>query len=126
MKKLITLLLLITSSFAYGSIDGLDKPFPSGELIAYDLHVELDLTKYVEGFGLTGSQTENNKTYYQEFIATPTKTGTYLFENYASDLVGLEGAFNDFLRGQNGQMLMEKTVEHVRILVRMISLIPIV
>lgn len=95
MKKLITLLLLITSSFAYGSIDGLDKPFPSGDLIAYDLHVEFNLTKYVEGFGLTGNQTENNKTYYQEFIATPTKTGTYLFENYASDLVGLEGATTD-------------------------------
>jgi len=95
MKKLITLLLLITSSFAYASIDGLDKPFSSGELIAYDLHVELDLTKYVEGFGLTGNQTENNKTYYQEFIATPTKTGSYLFDNYASDLIGLEGATTD-------------------------------
>ena len=95
MKKLITLLLLITSSFAYGSIDGLDKPFASGDLIGYDLHVEFNLTKYVEGFGLTGNQTENNKTYYQEFIATPTKTGTYLFENYASDLIGLEGATTD-------------------------------
>ena len=96
MKKLITLLLLlIASSFAHGSIDGLDKPFASGDLIGYDLHVEFNLTKYVEGFGLTGNQTENNKTYYQEFIATPTKTGTYLFENYASDLVGLEGATTD-------------------------------
>ena len=94
MKKILTLL-LITSSFAYANIDGLDKPFSRGELIAYDLHVELDLTKYVEGFGITGNQTENNKTYYQEFIATPTKTGSYLFDNYASDLIGLEGATTD-------------------------------
>ena len=95
MKKLITLLLLIASSFAYGDIDGLDKPFTSGDLIGYDLHVEFNLTKYVEGFGLTGSQTENNKTYYQEFIATPTKAGSYLFDNYASSLIGLEGATTD-------------------------------
>lgn len=95
MKKLITLLLLITSSFAYASIDGLNKPFDSADLIGYDLHVEFDLTKYVEGFGLTGSQTENNKTYYQEFIATPTKAGSYLFDNYASSLIGLEGATTD-------------------------------
>ena len=95
MKKLITLLLLIASSLAYGSIDGLNKPFSSGELIAYDLHVEFDLTKYVEGFGLTGSQTETNKTYYQEFTATPTKAGSYLFDNYASSLIGLEGATTD-------------------------------
>ena len=95
MKKLITLLLLITSSFAYGSIDGLDKPFASGDLIGYDLHVEFNLTKYVEGFGLSGNQTETNKTYYQEFIATPTKAGSYLFDNYASSLIGLEGATTD-------------------------------
>jgi len=95
MKKLITLLLLITSSFAYASIDGLNKPFDSADLIGYDLHVEFDLTKYVEGFGLSGNQTETNKTYYQEFIATPTKAGSYLFDNYASSLIGLEGATTD-------------------------------
>ena len=98
MKKLLTLLLLITSSFAYGStigISGLEKPFARGDLIGYDLHIEFDLTKYVEGFGITGNQTENNKTYYQEFIATPTKTGSYLFDNYASSLIGLEGATTD-------------------------------
>jgi hypothetical protein len=96
MKNLITLLLLfITSSFVYGGIDGLDKPFASADLIAYDLHIEFDLTKYVEGFGLTGNQTENNKTYYQEFIATPTKTGSYLFDNYASSLIGLQGPTTD-------------------------------
>jgi len=95
MKKLITLLLLIASSFAYGDIDGLDKPFASGDLIGYDLHVEFNLTKYVEGFGLSGNQTETNKTYYQEFIATPTKAGSYLFDNYASSLIGLEGATTD-------------------------------
>lgn len=99
MKNLITLLLLlITSSFAYGStigISGLEKPFASRDLIAYDLHIEFDLTKYVEGFGLTGNQTENNKTYYQEFIATPSKTGSYLFDNYASSLIGLEGPTTD-------------------------------
>ena len=97
MKKWLGLLLL-TTSFAYGNIigiDGLDKPFPSGDLIGYDLHVEFETTKYVEGFGLTGNQTENNKTYYQEFIATPTKTGSYLFDNYASDLIGIEGATTD-------------------------------
>ena len=91
-------LLLLTTSFVYGDIigiDGLDKPFPSGDLIGYDLHVEFETTKYVEGFGLTGSQTEDNKTYYQEFIATPTKTGSYLFDNYASDLIGIEGATTD-------------------------------
>ena len=95
MYKWLTLFLLATASFVYASVDGLDKPFASGDLIGYDLHVEFDLLKYVEGFGLTGNQTENNKTYYQEFIATPTKTGTYLFENYASDLVGLEGPTTD-------------------------------
>lgn len=97
MKKWLGLLLL-TSSFVYADIigvDGLDKPFASGDLIGYDLHVELDLLKYVEGFGLSGNQTGTNKTYYQEFIATPTKTGSYLFENYASDLIGLEGATTD-------------------------------
>ena len=94
MKKWLGLFLLLTSS-AFASIDGLNKPFSSGELIAYDLHVEFDLTKYVEGFGLTGNQTETNKTYYQEFIATPTKTGSYLFENYASSLIGLEGPTTD-------------------------------
>ena len=99
MYKWLTLFLLATASFVYanhiGDIDGLDKPFAAGDLIGYDLHVEFSLTKYVEGFGLTGNQTENNKTYYQEFIATPTKTGTYIFENYASDLIGLEGATTD-------------------------------
>ena len=95
MKNLITLLLLITSSLAYGSISGLSKPFASADLIGYDLHIEFDLTKYVEGFGITGNQTENNKTYYQEFIATPTKTGSYLFDNYASSLTGLEGPTTD-------------------------------
>ena len=96
MKNLITLLLLlITSSFAYGSISGLNKPFASADLIGYDLHIEFDLTKYVEGFGISGNQTENNKTYYQEFIATPTKTGSYLFDNYASSLIGLEGPTTD-------------------------------
>jgi hypothetical protein len=94
MKKWLGLFLLLTTS-AFASIDGLDKPFTRGELIGYDLHIEFDLTKYVEGFGLTGNQTENNKTYYQEFIATPTKTGSYFFENYASDLVGLEGPTTD-------------------------------
>ena len=94
MKKWLGLFLLLTTS-AFASVDGLDKPFPSGDLIGYDLHIEFDLTKYVEGFGLTGNQTETNKTYYQEFIATPTKTGSYLFENYASDLVGLEGPTTD-------------------------------
>jgi hypothetical protein len=52
MKKLLTLLLLITSSFAYGNtigISGLGKPFARGDLIGYDLHIEFDLTKYVEG-----------------------------------------------------------------------------
>ena len=95
MKNLITLLLLITSSLAYGSISGLSKPFASADLIGYDLHIEFDLTKYVEGFGITGNQTENNKTYYQEFIATPTKTGSYFFDNYASSLTGLEGPTTD-------------------------------
>ena len=96
MKNLITLLLLfITSSFAYGSISGLHKPFDSADLIGYDLHIEFDLTKYVEGFGISGNQTENNKTYYQEFVATPTKTGSYLFDNYASSLIGLEGPTTD-------------------------------
>jgi hypothetical protein len=94
MKKWLGLFLLLTTS-AFASIDGLNKPFTRGELIGYDLHIEFDLTKYVEGFGLTGNQTENNKTYYQEFIATPTKTGSYFFENYASDLVGLEGPTTD-------------------------------
>ena len=94
MKKILTLL-LIAYSFAYGSIDGLDKPFGRGDLIGYDLHIELDLTKYVEGFGISGNQTENNKTYYQEFIATPSKTGSYLFDNYASSLIGLEGPTTD-------------------------------
>jgi hypothetical protein len=94
MKKWLGLFLLLTTS-AFASVDGLDKPFTRGELIGYDLHIEFDLTKYVEGFGLTGNQTENNKTYYQEFIATPTKTGSYFFENYASDLVGLEGPTTD-------------------------------
>jgi hypothetical protein len=94
MKKWLGLFLLLTTS-AFASVDGLDKPFTRGELIGYDLHIEFDLTKYVEGFGLTGNQTENNKTYYQEFIATPTKTGSYFFENYASDLVGLEGPTAD-------------------------------
>ena len=96
MKKWLGLLLL-TTSFVYGDIigiDGLDKPFDSADLIGYDLHVEFETTKYVEGFGL-GNQTENNKTYYQEFIATPTKTGSYLFDNYASDLIGIEGATTD-------------------------------
>ena len=97
MKKWLGLLLL-TTSFVYGDIigiDGLDKPFPSGDLIGYDLHVEFETTKYVEGFGLTGSQSETNKTYYQEFIATPSKTGSYLFDNYASSLIGLEGPTTD-------------------------------
>ena len=95
MYKWLTLVLLATSSFVYSNIDGLDKPFSSGDLIGYDLHVELDLTKYVEGFGLSGNQTGTNKTYYQEFTTTPTKTGSYLFDNYASDLIGLEGATTD-------------------------------
>ena len=98
MKKLLTLLLLITSSLAYSNtigISGLEKPFASRDLIGYDLHIEFDLTKYVEGFGISGNQTENNKTYYQEFIATPSKTGSYLFDNYASSLIGLEGPTTD-------------------------------
>ena len=95
MYKCLGLLLLITSSFAYADIIGLGKPFSSGDLIAYDLHVEFDLTKYVEGFGLSGNESETNKTYYQEFIATPTKSGSYLFDNYASSLIGLEGATTD-------------------------------
>ena len=98
MKKLLTLLLLITSSLAYSNtigISGLEKPFARGDLIGYDLHIEFDLTKYVEGFGISGNQTENNKTYYQEFIATPSKTGSYLFDNYASSLIGLEGPTTD-------------------------------
>ena len=69
MKKWLGLLLL-TTSFVYGDIigiDGLDKPFDSADLIGYDLHVEFETTKYVEGFGL-GNQTENNKTYYQERV----------------------------------------------------------
>ena len=94
MKRWLGLFLLLTSS-AFASVDGLDKPFSSGELIAYDLHVEFDLTKYVEGFGISGNQTENNKTYYQEFIATPSKTGSYLFDNYASSLTGIEGPTTD-------------------------------
>ena len=95
MKKIITLLLFIVSSLAYGDIIGLGKPFSRGELITYDLHVEFDLTKYVEGFSLSGNGTETNKTYYQEFIATPDKSGSYLFNNYASSLIGLEGATTD-------------------------------
>jgi len=99
MYKWLTVFLLATASFVYANhindIDGLDKPFAVGDLIGYDLHVDFDLSKYVEGFGLTGNQTENNKTYYQEFIATPTKTGSYLFDNYASSLVGLEGPTTD-------------------------------
>ena len=95
MKKIITLLLFIVSSLAYGDIIGLGKPFSRGELITYDLHVEFDLTKYVEGFGLSGNESETNKTYYQEFIATPDKSGSYLFNNYASSLIGLEGATTD-------------------------------
>jgi len=95
MKKLITLLLFIVSSLAYADIIGLGKPFSRGELITYDLHVEFDLTKYVEGFGLSGNESETNKTYYQEFIATPDKSGSYLFDNYASSLIGLEGATTD-------------------------------
>jgi hypothetical protein len=94
MKKWLGLFLLLTTS-AFASIDGLDKPFTRGELIGYDLHVEFDLTKYVEGFGISGNQTENNKTYYQEFIATPSKTGSYLFDNYASNLTGIEGPTTD-------------------------------
>tara|TARA_A100001011_G_scaffold137706_1_gene145272 strand:+ start:602 stop:1273 length:672 start_codon:yes stop_codon:yes gene_type:complete len=101
MKKIFTtlLLLLTTLSVANAIIVGFNKPITlpaeTGGNIQYDLHVEFDSTKYVEGFGLTGSQTENNKTYYQEFIATPTKTGSYLFDNYASSLIGLEGPTTD-------------------------------
>tara|TARA_B100001093_G_C26838999_1_gene1019664 strand:- start:2231 stop:2902 length:672 start_codon:yes stop_codon:yes gene_type:complete len=98
MYKWLTLFLLTAASVVcanhIGDIDGLDKPFASGDLIGYDLHIDFDLSKYVEGFGL-GNQTENNKTYYQEFIATPTKTGSYLFDNYASSLIGLEGPTTD-------------------------------
>ena len=97
MKKWLGLLLLITS-FVYGDtigISGLGKPFAAGDLIGYDLHIEFETTKYVEGFGISGNQTETNKTYYQEFIATPSKTGSYLFDNYASSLIGLEGPTTD-------------------------------
>ena len=76
MKKLLTLLLLITSSLAYSNtigISGLEKPFASRDLIGYDLHIEFDLTKYVEGFGISGNQTENNKTYYQDRDLEPTE-----------------------------------------------------
>ena len=38
------------------------------------------------------------------------RTVGYAVENQRKKpiLVGLEGAFNDYLKGQNGQMLMEK------------------
>ena len=98
-KKIVSIIcILCLGAIVYGDtigISGLGKPFAAGDLIGYDLHVEFETTKYVEGFGITGNQTENNKTYYQEFIATPSKTGSYLFDNYASSLIGLEGPTTD-------------------------------
>ena len=52
-KKIVSIIcILCLGAIGYGDtigISGLGKPFAIGDLIGYDLHIEFETTKYVEG-----------------------------------------------------------------------------
>ena len=83
MKKLITLLLLLTTS-ASASISILGPLTGQTQNYSYyDLDVVLENDQYVEGFA--GSETQ--RTYYEYIYMTPDSAGDdFRFSNYSSSL----------------------------------------
>ena len=92
MKKLITLLLLLTTS-ASASISILGPLTGQTENYSYyDIDVVLEDDQYVEGFGGPATQ----RTYYEYIYMTPDSAGDdFRFSNYASSLQGSAGSTTD-------------------------------
>ena len=82
MKKLITLLLLLTTS-AFASITITSGSNSDG--YTYDLDITLTSDQYIDAEDFDGSGV-GSKLYYQIINVTPSVTGTYSFDNWSSDL----------------------------------------
>jgi hypothetical protein len=92
MKKLITLLLLLTTS-ASASISILGPLTGQTQNYSYyDLDVVLEDDQYITGFG--GPETQ--RTYYEYIYMTPDSAGDdFRFSNYSSSLQGSAGSTTD-------------------------------
>tara|TARA_B100001093_G_scaffold30965_1_gene26753 strand:- start:5561 stop:6190 length:630 start_codon:yes stop_codon:yes gene_type:complete len=92
MKKLITLLLLITTS-ASASISILGPLTGQTQNYSYyDIDVVLEDDQYITGFG--GPETQH--TYYEYIYMTPDSAGDdFRFSNYSSSLQGSAGSTTD-------------------------------
>ena len=92
MKKLITLLLLLTTS-ASASISILGPLTGQTQNYSYyDLDVVLENDQYITGFA--GSETQ--RTYYEYIYMTPDSAGDdFRFSNYSSSLQGSAGSTTD-------------------------------
>ena len=82
MKKLITLLLLLTTS-AFASITVTSGSNSDG--YTYDLDITLTSDQYIDAEDFDGSG-DGSKLYYQIINVIPSATGTYSFDNWSSDL----------------------------------------
>ena len=82
MKKLITLLLLLTTS-AFASITITSGSNSDG--YTYDLDITLTSDQYIDAEDFDGSG-DGSKLYYQIINVIPSVTGTYSFDNWSSDL----------------------------------------
>ena len=82
MKKLITLLLLLTTS-AFASITITSGSNSDG--YTYDLDITLTSDQYIDAADFDGS-IDGSKLYYQIINVIPSVTGTYSFDNWSSDL----------------------------------------
>lgn len=85
MKKLITLLLLITTS-AFASISVTSGSNSDG--YTYDLDITLTDDLYIDtsSFPAAENAGTDSKLYYQVINVTPSATGTYTFDNWDSSL----------------------------------------
>jgi len=85
MKKLITLLLLITTS-AFASISLTSGSNSDG--YTYDLDITLTDDLYINASSFGGAENAgtDSKLYYQAINVTPSATGTYTFDNWDSSL----------------------------------------
>ena len=77
---------LAFTSIALGSVS--ITPTETNNGWSYDLDVQFDFSKYINAQDFLGSEgaQEGQKIWYETMTFKPSETGTFIFDNYASDI----------------------------------------